>query len=134
MGWRRLPVKLLKVAYTFTLVCFAWIFFRANTVGDAFYIIAHLPDGLRSLAFDMHSLAFIKMNILMRRDKWDFIIALLALALLLTVHIVQRGRSMRELLAQQSAWVRWSCYYATIIAILFFGAFNESQQFIYFQF
>jgi alginate O-acetyltransferase complex protein AlgI len=37
----RLP-SLVKIGTTFALVTFAWIFFRANTVGDAWYIATHL--------------------------------------------------------------------------------------------
>jgi len=83
---------------------------------------------------DVRSLAFLKMNVLLRREKWDFIIAVWAVALLLVVHFAQRRRGGRETLSRQPAVVRWGFYYAALIAILFFGAFNESQQFIYFQF
>ena len=31
-----------KIIFTFALVCFAWIFFRANSVTDAIYAINHL--------------------------------------------------------------------------------------------
>ena len=31
-------------AATFHLVCFAWIFFRANNIGDAFTLISKIPD------------------------------------------------------------------------------------------
>jgi D-alanyl-lipoteichoic acid acyltransferase DltB (MBOAT superfamily) len=34
--------KVLQICVTFLLVCFAWIFFRANTIQDAFLILAHL--------------------------------------------------------------------------------------------
>lgn len=128
------PVRAARVGMTFVLVCFAWIFFRANTLGDAGYIVSHMFDGLSTLSMDVRSLAFIKMNILMRRDKWDFIIALLALCVLFAVHVAQRRGSARELLAHRGAWLRWGLSYGVVIAILFFGAFNESQQFIYFQF
>ncbi|HEV2705048.1 MAG TPA: MBOAT family O-acyltransferase [Pyrinomonadaceae bacterium] len=128
------PVRAVQVGVTFALVCFAWIFFRANSLADAFYIVTHLFDGFSTLPTDVRSLAFLKMNVLMRRDKWDFIIAVWAVALLLVVHFAQRRRGGRETLARQPAAVRWGLYYATVIAILFFGAFNESQQFIYFQF
>src|SRR4030042_870480 len=35
----------LRVIVTFFLVCFAWIFFRANTISDAVYIISNLFAG-----------------------------------------------------------------------------------------
>ena len=128
------PVRALRVAWTFSLICFAWIFFRANSLADGFYVVRHMFDGLASLPFDLRHLTFIKMNILMRQDKEDFIIALICIGLLLGIHLMQRGRSIRSLLAAQPVWFRWGLYYAALIAILFFGAFNSAQQFIYFQF
>lgn len=133
-GFWRWPVRAARVLSTFVLVCFAWIFFRANTLADAGYIVRHLLDGVGTLGMDVRSLAFIKMNVLMRRDKWDFVIAMLALGVLFAVHVAQRKGSVRELLAHRGAWLRWGLSYAVVIAVLFFGAFNESQQFIYFQF
>ena len=133
-GFWHWPVRAARVASTFALVCFAWVFFRANSLGDAVYIVSHMFDGVGTLRADVRSLAFVKMNILMGRDKWEFIIAVTALAVLFTVHVAQRRGSARELLAQRGAWVRWGLSYAVVIAVLFFGAFNESQQFIYFQF
>ncbi len=123
-----------QILFTFSLTCFAWIFFRANNVSDAFYIVTHLFSGLTTLPSDLQSLVFIKMNILMQHDKSEFIIAIVALLVLFVTHWLQRMDSGRNLLANLSTGLRWSFYYAIVIAILFFGAFNESQQFIYFQF
>lgn len=36
----------LQIIVTFHLVCFAWIFFRARTLGDALYVVQHLASGL----------------------------------------------------------------------------------------
>jgi len=50
-----------------------------------------------------------------------------------SVHLLQRHRRIRHMLAEKPLWLRWSVYYALIFGILFFGVF-ERQQFIYFQF
>ena len=36
----------LKVLVTFALTCFAWIFFRANSLADAGYILNHMFIGI----------------------------------------------------------------------------------------
>ena len=43
----RLPVvyRSLQIVVTFSLVSFAWIFFRANSLSDAIYISLHLFSG-----------------------------------------------------------------------------------------
>lgn len=126
--------RTLQVLITFSMVCLAWIFFRANSISDAFYVLMHLSDGLNNLPQNLRSLPFIKQNILLGRDKFDFIIAIAAIVVLLITHFWQRKESGRAILERQNIWIRWGFYYALILAILFFGAFNESQQFIYFQF
>lgn len=123
------------VARTFALTCFAWIFFRANSVHDAFYIVGHLFDGLSSVPAQLTQKVFLKGEILMWQDKTEFALALAGIALLIGVQILQMtGRQLGEIFRRQSVVLRWGFYYAGLILILFFGAFNQSQQFIYFQF
>ena len=35
-----------QMIVTFHLICLAWIFFRANTIADAFYVVTHLFSGI----------------------------------------------------------------------------------------
>ena len=49
------------------------------------------------------------------------------------IHFIQRHRSIRHMLMEQPAWLRWSVYYALGFGILLFGVFQK-RQFIYFQF
>lgn len=132
--WNRFALNLFLILVTFSLTCFAWIFFRANSVQDAFYVVTHLFVGFDALFENLLNPAFVKLNILLGRDKWDFALAWAGIAFLLLTHYLQRGVSGREILNRQSATVRWAFYFAIVGAILFLGAFNESQQFIYFQF
>lgn len=122
------------ILLTFGLTCLAWIFFRANTVSDAFYIVSHLFSGIGSWPQNLVNPTFLKLNVMLGKDKFDFIVANLAIVFLLITHYLQRGRSGRTLLNSQNTAVRWAFYFAIVFSILFLGAFNESQQFIYFQF
>jgi D-alanyl-lipoteichoic acid acyltransferase DltB (MBOAT superfamily) len=38
----------IQVLITFALICFAWTFFRARNIQDAFYITGHLFSGVGS--------------------------------------------------------------------------------------
>ncbi len=127
-------LRAILVLVTFSLTCFAWIFFRANNVGDAFYIASHLLDGCGQLPQQLFDIRFLKFNILLNRDKTDFFLAIGLIAFLLFTHFFQRRESGRALLNRQNVFVRRAFYLAMIFMILFWGAFNESQQFIYFQF
>ena len=111
---------------TFHLVIFAWIFFRAATIEDAFTLIGSIAawgEGVRELATSF--------------EKFDFAPALFALLIMETVHALQEryGRSAvtRRFLALPAP-ARWFGYWAIIMYMLLFGQFSTAQQFIYFQF
>lgn len=122
------------VLRTFCLTCFAWIFFRANNVQDAFYIVGHLFQGFAEVPKHLHEVTFVRGAILLGQNQQEFFLALLGLAILFSAHLLQAKPGIGEIFSRQSVAVRWSVYYAAFILILFFGAFNQSQQFIYFQF
>jgi hypothetical protein len=126
--------RFLRTCVTFVLISFAWIFFRAKTFADARYIAGHLGSGLTQLPAQLRNPAFQKVNILMRLDKTEFLIAVAAICVLFAVELLQSRVSIGGFLSAQPAWLRWSFYYAAIVVLVFFGAFSSSQEFIYFQF
>lgn len=115
----------LRILITFNLVCFAWIFFRANSIADAFYIIQHLFVNL-----EINSTLFA----LMPLGWYDWLIALLGILVLEMIHWQQRKNDhLGEVLRQQPAWLRWSVYYGLVIVIFMFGKFGAGE-FIYARF
>jgi D-alanyl-lipoteichoic acid acyltransferase DltB (MBOAT superfamily) len=119
----------LKVMVTFFLVSFAWIFFRANTISDAIYIISNLFSGWgRGLTFE----AFEKMPFV-GPLKFELVVSLFAIGILLVVHLIEKRENIIDWFSEKPIWLRWSVYYSIILSILLFGNFG-SKQFIYFQF
>lgn len=51
---------MLSVTFTFSLVSFLWIFFRANNIEDAFYIIKHLTVDLNSQIIQLYQMFDLK--------------------------------------------------------------------------
>jgi len=106
---------------TFHLVCFAWIFFRANSITDAVLIIrkifipkpqtiTHYIDGLEPKGI------------------------LFIVACILAMELVQNNKTLvKNYLNKCYLPLRWAFYYGFILFLLFFGTY-KSQQFIYFQF
>jgi len=115
-----------QVALTFVLVMLAWIFFRAANIGDAIYMLQQIP----AAAGDVFNAVF-RQGPLDVKSSWGP--AFLAIAVLEAVHLVQRKNNVLSLINGASVYVRWMVYYAVILAIVFFGIF-ENRQFIYFQF
>jgi D-alanyl-lipoteichoic acid acyltransferase DltB (MBOAT superfamily) len=114
-----------RIFVTFHLVCFAWIFFRAGSISDAWYIIQHLFVNLE---------INVSLFDLMPVGWYDWLIALLAIMLLEAVHYGERKYgSLREVTLRQPVWLRWSVYYALVVVTFMFGKFGAGE-FIYARF
>lgn len=122
--------SILQVITTFSLTCFAWIFFRANNVSDAFYISGNLLSGIDN----WNQLSYIKETILsLGLGYKNFIVAIVAIVLMELIHIQQKNTKFKDVMTNKPFVLRWGVYYLMVLVIIFFGYFGESQ-FIYFQF
>ena len=120
----RMPVlhRYVQIAITFHLVLLGWVFFRARTLDDAFYILRHM--------FDFGGQAHL-LSLGLNGTEW--IVAIVAIVIMETVHMMQRRAHVRHVLTAKPAMLRWSLYVATLLFILVYGKFT-SHDFIYFQF
>ncbi|MCK5462665.1 MAG: MBOAT family protein, partial [Bacteroidales bacterium] len=123
-GISRFPglYKSTQIIVTFLLVYFAWIFFRANNLHDAFMIIGNTfrfgdYTSLNLFAF-----------------KADFSIALISICLLLTVEYFEEYRALygKLKLSLPRFW-KWAILTVVIYLILILGIWKEAD-FLYFQF
>ncbi|NOY59071.1 MAG: MBOAT family protein [Calditrichaeota bacterium] len=108
-----------RMFITFQLVCFAWIYFRADSLAHANLVVGKI--------FSLHwgRLYIPAMD--------QFVYSLIAVALLLTGDILLEKFNLNTTLLKQPVHVRWAAYASLAIVILLIGVFNGSQ-FIYFQF
>jgi alginate O-acetyltransferase complex protein AlgI len=129
--------RVLQTIVTFNLVCFAWIFFRANSVSDAWYVVTHLIDGwgeyFLSLIKNWRNLAQYKEQlvdpILLQKTLPKFVMLLVSLAIMFIGPLY----NSRIRLQEQPAWFRWPMYYLFIYAIALLSVYDDSG-FIYLQF
>jgi len=121
-------LEIWQILITFSLICFAWIFFRAQNLHDALIILSQLPHGWGHL--NLHEDTFISAFGVKRSF---FLYSLSLIGFLVIVHILQGYGSIRQIVATQPVWVRWSLYYLIMLAIFLGGNFGENP-FIYFQF
>jgi len=124
----RLPDRIatgLRIFATFHLVSFAWIFFRANSLPEAVYIVRNLFVNLELRSSLMS----------MSPGGWyELSIALVGILMMEIVHWLQRRHaSLRVVIRSQPAWLRWSVYYGLVVVIFIFGKF-ETAEFIYSRF
>jgi len=110
--------QIIQVLTTFLLSCIAWVFFRANTTQDAFWIIKSIIAFNGPLFLDYSQMAY----------------GLIAILLLLLIEYRLEHNHTGPLPFRTKHWiVEQSAYVALIIIILATGVFDGSQ-FIYFQF
>ena len=118
--WPRIEASLQRTM-TFALISLGWIFFRAQSVGDAMHVIGHL--------FSTSGLALSELGV----TGGQFALACAGIASLVVIETVDPAGDPRAWLEKRPAWARWTCYYAIILLTISVGVFNRSQ-FIYFQF
>ena len=128
--WRRA----FQAIITFHLVAFAWIFFRANSLTDGWYIATHLFAGAATrvsyqAAVKTGVINQVLNGILMDRTARDF--AMLGAAT--AVWFLGSTFIKRVHLQEQPTWFRWSTYYALILALVYLNAY-DNVGFVYFQF
>lgn len=164
--WKRLSAlfgrgKLprLKIAFstltTFAITTFAWIFFRANSLADASYIVGHLHSGWRHFlreswatlldgfqqigtigVYPLINSLFEILRPITEEPRTAITLSLLALTILFVVEVLQYHGDLLIKLNQQPAYIRNIIYASLIVIILIFGTDYASKQqaFIYFQF
>jgi D-alanyl-lipoteichoic acid acyltransferase DltB (MBOAT superfamily) len=107
---------------TFNAVCFAWIFFRANSVADAHWIATHLlpfnnADKLGDLGL----------------TGGEMLVTIVAIMVLELVQFLERNKGGVAFIEKQRLSTRWICYYMLFFYIIILGEFGGAR-FIYFQF
>lgn len=114
--------KWINCLSTFVLVGIAWIFFRAESIDKAWFIITHLTH---NWTFDhLHTMGI---------SEQHFYYCLLLIVFMEFVHFITRKKDIRDFIGNKPVWVQWSVYYMLILLILFLGVY-EHPSFIYFQF
>jgi alginate O-acetyltransferase complex protein AlgI len=124
--WRRV----VQIAFTFSLVSFAWIFFRAESLHQARYIIGHMFSGWGYFAkadFWCNPNAVLHINLLDWTLSWTFIV------LIMLINMLQRRGIGQAWINAQPGWVRWILYSALIWSIFLFGNLKQTE-FYYLQF
>ncbi|WP_033959533.1 MBOAT family O-acyltransferase [Psychroserpens jangbogonensis] len=117
----------LAIPLTFIIVCFAWIFFRANSFNDAMIVINN------SFIFPPFSLDNILSKEFDRREYWVLIVAIV---ILLLKDFIDRNDKWIENLNKLNIVFRWLIYLVIVLSIIFYGQYGDDTpaEFIYFQF
>lgn len=122
-----------KIVATFLLTDFAWIFFRAGSISQAFMYVKRMFTRWNPwVLFDETLFHF-------GLDRKEFGILIFAVCILLIVDLVRTktGETIGNVLLKQNLVFRWAVMILLVISILVYGQYGihfDSAQFIYFAF
>ncbi len=133
---RTLGLKVCQIVVTFHLVAFTWIFFRANSLDDALYVVTHLLTGMTAYFGNIMDMLqgqgnqkLLLQGILLGKGIDSLACAFFGILAML---LVQRYGSF-IVAYHRPLWLRWSMYIVTVLVILF-ASMPAPSSFIYFQF
>lgn len=115
--------------WVFFLVCIGWVFFRANTVQDSFYILSRLTD-FSSYSFSQFDIRFAQIGHTPAVYAIDTFLSWLWVMFLVIVEFLFTKKMKFDNLPYG---VRQAVAIAAVVVILVAGAYNN-EVFIYFQF
>ncbi len=117
-------VNVVSVITVFILVTFAWLFFRAATTADAFYIIKNIGN-LGS--FDLHKDLYLN-------NGQDFFITSILLIMFMEIVQYLNASYGDMLLFNKQLVLRWGFSILLVMLICTMGVYHRNTEFIYFQF
>lgn len=119
--------RALKIGVTFFLVCFAYIFFRANSMADAGYILSHMHTGWGSATSGIRAVIDGKLA--------EMGLAILGIIVVMAPEWYKDHAKVGDIYRALPSWQRWGLVYAATVAVVVLGAYyNLDQKFIYFRF
>lgn len=118
-----------SVLITFVFATFTWVFFRAETIGDAFYVFGNMFQGITNPALYVSQI-----DVYLGIDKLTLIGMVLSIGMLLVFDYYSLTVDVLEKLKEKKTVVRWSVYLIFILFLIFNIPVTSGQEFIYFQF
>ncbi|MBQ6930136.1 MAG: MBOAT family protein [Oscillospiraceae bacterium] len=125
--------KLGQTLSTFILIDFAWIFFRADSIGIAFDYIKRMFTKWDPWSFfngELYTLGL---------ERFEFNILIVAVTILFLVDILRyiKNLSFADFIQEQCLLFRWAVILFLVFSCIIYGSYGidfDSAQFIYFQF
>ncbi|MCD7905719.1 MAG: MBOAT family protein [Clostridiales bacterium] len=116
---------------TFCLVAFAWIFFRANSLSDAFYIVSNLGSDLGRITDGQYLYETV---LGWGLGFYPLLWSLGAVGILFLIEAVSFKENIVKLTDRLPFVIRFCFYFGLVFIIFRMGVFDSGAEFIYFQF
>ena len=109
---------LIRVVCVFILCSALWVFFRAQTLSDAMYILTHMFNGISKIS---------------KRVFLCFLFGGLTVAIYDYISLVKSQEAI-SLINNRSTFTKWLAYISLVLAVLIFSPKGAATEFVYFQF
>ena len=123
---KNLP-RSVSVSYTFVIVCFAWIFFRAENLDKALMVLSSCTQVFPFAISDLGVYTS-----WWKESEYWLVIVLLIIAI--ASHYWSYRDRLLDLLFAESSAIRYLKLSCLVLFLLIFGRFYDTTEFIYFQF
>ena len=129
--------KVIYAVFAFVCVNLFWVFFRANSVEDAFLCYKLIfTDTVSSLSSLTSASGII--NFLLRENGWSvnlFIPALVSFIIYIWYEYgFGKNTALEHCLSSKKPYIRWITYAIVILLTLYFGTTLQQNDFVYFRF
>ena len=124
---------------TFMLVCFGWVFFRANNLSEAFLLlenIAQLNITYYATAIWAHDAnKFLKPFIFNGGlNQGNLLLSILLIVFLLNIELLSSRFDLHQIFDNLPVILRWGLYVLATFGIVLLSVDVSTRNFIYFQF
>lgn len=121
----------ISIIITFGLVAIGWIFFRANTLQDALYILSHLTEQMLSWTDKQYIYeTFTGMGV----NLFELKVMLTAIGVLWLSEWISGQKPVFDYFEEKPYFIRLAFYTIIGLFVLTAGVYSNAGEFIYFQF
>ena len=119
-------IQIFRILSVFFIICILWIFFRANSFSDAYYVITHMFDGI---SHTKNYLILLFESSLIY--KTDLMLICCELLLLFIYDYMSLTENVIDKISSKKCFIRWPIYIFFVILIAFLSYKGESVKFVY---
>lgn len=119
----------LSVGIVFIFCCLAWIFFRADNLADAIYVLKNMPVGIQNLGLYINT-GVLQLGI----KKTEGTLLIIVISMLAVFDYLSLRRDVITSMRRIPKVVRWMIYIVILLIVFALSPLDSSQEFIYFEF
>lgn len=126
-------LKIFRRIFVFTLVCLAWVFFRADSTSNALFAIERIATMQFS---DVYTLLLDNGVFSLGLNQIEFTVVMIFIILIYYIDLQSQNKLMIIRLQKEPILIRWIVYLLIFFSIIVFGVYGDNilSEFIYFQF